>query len=234
MELRQSCYFGNLYDENEKWLLSPHAFAHTYHIVDLDNAPIHPQGQRGIVPAGTAFVIHEIEFPAGMALARRMLTTPRFNPWVYLKPAVGEGADRTRPWYIMLLPMDLDDEEKVEKAMGELFAKKGEVSAWMGQRSPAVAVAIRNKDVATGMREDELVAAMGRPLRTFWEPADGADVFWYGDREAWLVGGTVTAVKVGRAVDMGKAAAAPTSAAPAAERPRVDPSEPMPASTGSP
>ncbi|MEE8410091.1 MAG: hypothetical protein V3T05_10820, partial [Myxococcota bacterium] len=68
VELRQSCYYGELYDENEKWLLSPHAFADTSHIVDLDGVPIHPTGQRGVVAAGTRFIIRRGEFTDAQAM----------------------------------------------------------------------------------------------------------------------------------------------------------------------
>ena len=47
MELRQSCYYGDLYDDTDKWLLSAHAFDSVHHIVDFDGKPIHPTGQRG-------------------------------------------------------------------------------------------------------------------------------------------------------------------------------------------
>src|SRR4051812_45589609 len=90
VELKRSYYYGDLYDENEKWLLSPYPFSDTYHIVDLDGAPIHPKVQRGIAPAGTKFLVEQVEFPDRWALAKRMLTTPRYNPWVYLRRAPDE------------------------------------------------------------------------------------------------------------------------------------------------
>ena len=62
VELRQSVYYGDLYDENEQWLVSPHPFESTFHIVDLDGNPIHPQNQVGIIPAGSRLIIDEIEF----------------------------------------------------------------------------------------------------------------------------------------------------------------------------
>ena len=42
----------------------------------------------GIVAAGTRFVIKNIEFPDAQAMTNRMLTTPRYNPWVYLEPTI--------------------------------------------------------------------------------------------------------------------------------------------------
>src|SRR5687768_9686734 len=78
MELRQSCYFGDLYEDNRRWLLTPYRAERVHHIVDLDGQPIHPPSQRGIVPAGSRFYVRTIEFPTPLALAGRMLTTPRY------------------------------------------------------------------------------------------------------------------------------------------------------------
>ena len=72
VELRSSCYYGPLYDENEKWLLSPYPFAVTSHLVDWDDQPLHPDGQLGVIPAGTRLIIDKIEFPTGWGLAQRM------------------------------------------------------------------------------------------------------------------------------------------------------------------
>ena len=41
VELQQSLYFGDLYDENEMWLLSPYPFENTSHIVDHQLSLIH-------------------------------------------------------------------------------------------------------------------------------------------------------------------------------------------------
>ncbi|MBI5508558.1 MAG: hypothetical protein HY903_07380 [Deltaproteobacteria bacterium] len=201
VELRHSCYYGDLYDENEKWLLSPYPFAETYHIVDLDGAPIHPHGQRGVIPAGTPFVIKEIEFPDTAALAKRMLTTPRYNPWVYLTPASeAVGLPAGRSFFILLLPMDLESETTVEKALNEALAPKGEVSAWLAARRPTVQAAIGNKEAIAGMSEAEVVAALGSPPRWFAEQNGTIPVrvAWYPGREVWLEKDTVTEVKPAR------------------------------------
>ncbi len=208
VELRSSCYYGDLYDENEKYLLSPYPFEDVFHIVDLDNAPIHPKGQRGIVPAGTPFVITGVEFPDVAAMSRRMLTTPRYNPWVYLKlapEAQGLPAERT---YILVLPMDFSTEEAVEEAIGRLVAPEGKVSTWLATVRPTIRVAIEHKDVAEGMTKDELLAAWGTPRKWLQDSdASGAavEVAWYPKQELWLSGDVVTAQKPPRSLE-----AAPT------------------------
>ena len=202
VELRQSCYYGDLYDDNDKWLLSPQPFAQVHHIVDLDGQPIHPKNQRGLVRAGTRFVIDEIEFPDSFAVTTRMLTTPRYNIWVYLHP-VDERArlptERSR--WVLLLPRDLPDGAAVERELSARLAPEGKMRRWLDGRRPTVRVAIEHKDILAGMNVDELVAAMGEP--PLWienERMNGsrAKVAWYGRREAWLVGGTVVAVEPGR------------------------------------
>ncbi len=42
--LKISCYYGDFYDENERWLLSPYPFSDTSHIADRSGQPIHPSG----------------------------------------------------------------------------------------------------------------------------------------------------------------------------------------------
>lgn len=204
VELRESCYYGELYDENELWLLSPYPFADTSHIVDLNGAPIHPTGQKGIIPAGTRFVIERVEFPDTSALAHRMLTTPRYNPWVYLSPAPEETrvSLEGRRGFIALLPVELETEQQVEDALAANFAPEGDVQRWLGSRRPTVRVAIEHKNVIEGMSRDELYAAWGTPPMWFIEqsPKGQARVAWYTSKEVWLIGDTVSEVKDGRAV----------------------------------
>lgn len=204
VELRHSHFYGELYDENEKWLLSPYPFADTYHIVDTEGQPIHPRGQRGIIPAGTRFIVQQIEFPDTTAMARRMLTTPRYNPWIYLVPAPETGISlEGRGAFILLLPMDLATEAGTEEAIARVFAPLGEVSTWLASRRPTVRVAIEHKDVVAGMSQDELVAALGAPQLWFGENGGTTTkVAWYTSREVWLVDGIVTEVKPGRPVDV--------------------------------
>lgn len=202
VELRESVYFGELYDENELWLMSPYAFADTSHIVDLKGEPIHPTGQKGIVPAGSKFVVDRIEFPDSAALAKRMITTPRYNPWVYLSPAPTEQDAKLhgRRGFVVVLPAELDTEEQVESALNTFFAPEGNVVRWLDTRRPTVKVAIANKNVFEGMTRDEMIASMGVPPMWFIEHSNER-VAWYGSKEVWLKDDNVLSVKDGRPVE---------------------------------
>ncbi len=232
VELKQSVYFGDLYDENEKWLLSPHPFGETFHIVDLEGAPIHPQGQKGIIPAGSAFVIEKLEFPDSTALAMRMLTTPRYNPWIYLTPGPGNTAAPTgRRFFILLLPMDLETGEATQREIDELLAPAGEVQAWMKERSPEVRAAIERKDVVAGMTLPEVVASLGKPPRWFVEQPEGGEVrvAWYPSRELWMRDDVVKEVRTARLLD----APAPKQEPEPAAQPAAEPAaQPKPAPSG--
>ena len=200
VELRRSCYYGELYDDNDKWLLTPYPFDNVYHIVDFGGQPIHPEGQRGIVPAGTPFIVDQIEFPDAGGLARRMLTTPRYNPWIYLRRVVGSPLPMERRDWILLLPRGMKDKETVERELDRLVAPEGRMIEWLAARRPVVRVAIEHKEIIAGMTTDEMVSAMGRPLLWFNDTADGkpARVAWYDVKEAWLIGDRVTEVRNGR------------------------------------
>ncbi len=199
--LAQSHYYGPLYDENSMWLLSPYDFANTTHIVGLDGVPIHPQHQQGIVPAGSRFEIIDIEFPDPAALSRRMLTTPRYNPWVILKPIddSGEGTTwrRSPKPFVLVLPPDLDSEKQVHAAIARILVPPKKMDFWLQKRSPQVRSAIRHKTLLPGMRADEMIASRGLPIHWLRDPGKGRTA-WFGEVEAQLINGEIAKVRKGR------------------------------------
>ena len=201
MELRQSSFYGDLYDDTNKWLLSAYPFESIHHIVDFDGRPIHPSGQRGIVPAGTRFMIDKIEFPDSYALATRMLTSPRYHTWVYLRPLERLPLEsERREHFVVLLPMNLENRQDVEANLAKLLAPEGTTSRWLKERRPTMRVAIVHKDLKTGMTREELIAARGEPR--LWIAQQGRQglemVAWYPAQEAWIRDGRIVAVKPGR------------------------------------
>jgi len=188
--LKQSCYFGALYDENEKVLLSARPFAEISHIVGLDGAPIHPESQTGIIPAGTLFEIKRVAFPGFLTSFERMLTTPRYNPWVYLEPLQRENPHiPTKHPYIVLLPLDINTEADFHAHLFDILGPKDEVLSWLTQRKPSIRSAIEFKEVVRGMQRKELIASLGEPLHWLSSTSEGgeAQIAWYPDQEVWLL-----------------------------------------------
>lgn len=204
VELRQSCYYGDLYEDNRRWLLTPHPSQQVHHIVDLAGNPIHPPDQRGIVPAGTRFSVRAIEFPTPLTMAGRMLTSPRYNPWVVLEPRDSHLLRREeRRLWVLLLPRDMTTQQEVETHLAQLLAPKGTMEAWLEQRRPTVRVAIEHKDLVAGMNAEEMLAARGEPLARLQDEhrSKQIEVAWYGDREAWLLGSRVIRVLPARPLE---------------------------------
>ena len=221
VELRTSCYYGDFYDENGRWLLSPYPFDATSHIVDLDNRAIHPPHQKGIIPAGSKFIVDRVEFPVGWALTQRMFTTPRNNPWVYLRPAPTETrVPSASKVFIWVLPTELDTPDTFETALTKGLAPDGEVSQWLGTVRPTVRVAIENKDIVAGMTLRELTTSQGEPMHWYIDARgkDRAQVAWFPVQEAWLINDVVVDVKPSRSVGSTPPSPAPTPAAPATPR----------------
>ena len=191
VDLRHSCYYGDLYDENEKWLLTPYPFADVSHLTDLKGHPIHPANERGILPAGTELEILQVEFPDGVSLAGRLLTTPRTRPWVYLRRVPHDDA----PPFVILLPEGLRSEAGVEQAIANALAPAGNIQRWLRTRRPSVQAAIAHKSVVTDMTLSELTTSWGEPLLWFSDTKEGrqARVAWYRSREVWLIDGKVIA-----------------------------------------
>jgi hypothetical protein len=207
VELRQSCFYGDFYDDKRKWFLSPHPFEQVTHVTerlpDLDGTPAHPGPARGIVRAGTRFTVAKVELPDLLAVASRLMTTPRRQAWVYLELTAEDARlPRYRRYWVIVLPADAKDALGVEQALAQALAPVGDVRTWLNERRPTVRVGIEHKDIVKGMSSDELVAAMGAPLRWLDDSQQGRPVrvAWYGTREAWLANATVIDVRPGRSV----------------------------------
>lgn len=160
VELRVSSYFGDLFEENELWLLSPGPVTDLQVLQDLDGTPIRSHDQRGIVPAGTRFVVEAIEFPHPLTFPKRLLTSPRYNPWVILRLVDDVAVPENRA-FVALLPMGLTSQSAGETALAQWFGADGEVRAWLASLSPTERAAIRHKATLPDMSREARIAALG-------------------------------------------------------------------------
>lgn len=202
--LRQSHFYGELYDDNERMLLSPYDFATLYHRVDLKGRPITPGPAHGIVPAGTAVRVEGVELPGPLAALARMPNAPKDHIWVRvaLDGAIpGLRAGHGRPFFVVL-DGPIETAEALQAAMAATLGAPREVADWLGALRPPVRAAIAHKQAMRGMDKAQLTAALGEPWRWLNDIADGAaaEVAWWPGQEAWLVAGRVVQVRPPRAV----------------------------------
>ena len=151
------------------------------------------------------------EPPDLLALATRMLVSPRYHTWVYLRPLNKlQAIPESREHFVVLLPMDLTGRQDVETHISQFLAPAGMVSNWLENRRPSIRVAIEHKDILTGMSREELIAAMGEPRAWIAEQGQAGleMVAWYPEREAWLQQDQVIRVENGRKMIAPKQSAA--------------------------
>ncbi len=198
LALRQSCYFGNLYDENEFWMLSPYPFEYVSHLNHANGEPIHPLSPQGIIPAGTRFEVAAIGFPSQLEVATRLLTSPRFSIWVHLTPVDNEKLLKGRDSFVILLPLGTQTREMAEKEIDKMLGEESKVLPWLEERKTSIREAIEHKSVEPGMSIDEVTASRGTPEVWMNDHArDGREVqvAWYRDEEIWFIDGLLDDTK---------------------------------------
>ena len=197
-ELKHSHFYGELYDENEFMLLAPYPFRDVFHLVDLEGQPIHPQNQRGVIPAGTRVRFRELDTVDRWSSLNRMLTAPRYHSWLIV-----ELVDRLdllpseRQPFVLLVSAELDDPEVRKAAIDRWLAPVGETTSWLQTRSSRAQQAIALKAPYPGMQQDELIAAMGPPKAWIAEQGQKGQqmVAWYPHAEAWMDGSLVVSLQ---------------------------------------
>lgn len=197
--LTRSLYVSQLYDDNERWLLSERPSREVSHRVSFLGHSIHPPAEVGIVPAGTPVVLERIEFPTRTVVTHRMLNSPLHHIWLRLRPAPGASwpASEARPC-VVVLGLDVESPEALAHAIEARFGDHASVTTWLDSLTPSVRAGVQSKRVVRGMDERALVAALGEPReRTHLGRIDGHEtiVARYKSQEAWLVDGVVNEIK---------------------------------------
>ena len=188
-ELRHSHFYGELYDENEFMLLAPYPFRDVFHLVDLEGQPIHPQNQRGVIPAGTRVRFRDLLTVNDWSAMNRMLTSPRYHTWLVVELVdTHDLLPSEQQPFVILLSAELDDAKVRKAAIERWLSPAGETTKWLSSLSPRARKAIQMKAPFPGMHQDELIAAMGPPQMWIAEQGQRGQrmVAWYPHAEAWV------------------------------------------------
>lgn len=203
-ELRHTQVVGEMYDDNERDLLSPYPFTEVFHHVDLAGSPIHPTRPRALIPAGTQVKLIAVDYPGPLARLRRMPATPHEAVWLQLEvtaAAAARGDEGARKPLLMPLPRHVRSAPALATALGQVLAPPSEVSRWLRGRTAPVQVAIAHKEAQVGMSEDEMTAALGPPWRWLTDALPGGPqsrVAWYPHQEIWLQHAAIVALRPSR------------------------------------
>jgi hypothetical protein len=174
-------WVGPFFGDDTKWLVSDSPFSELDLLETSEGKPIAPPPAQRVLLPGTPLVIEKVEFPTGLIIAKRVVMTPRYHPWVYLR-APGEP----RP-LVLVLPQTLASADEVRLELERTLGASDPTAAFQAlpeeERS-----AIARKQPLEGMGPQALEMAWGYPEKKVIDrPAGNEEWSWAdGRRKAFL------------------------------------------------
>ena len=147
--LRVAAYVAPFWGDHTKTLLTDQAPADLDFIETTGGTPIAPPTPERVLPPGTPVRLREVEFPTGWLIARRVVMTPRYSPWVYV-----EAAGESRP-LVVVLPQTAVTYEDVRAEVEQILTTDDPV---LVLPEPAAGAARRDPQEGAG-RGDERARA---------------------------------------------------------------------------
>jgi hypothetical protein len=140
-----------------------------------------PPPAEKVLPPGTAVRLEEIEFPTGLLIARRVLMTPRYHPWVVLK-VPGDA----RP-YLLVLSQDSVTAAAAQAEVDRVLTADDPAPALLAL-PPEQRGAVLRKELVETMSLRAVEMAWGVPERRHIERSEGTEIWSWpgGKRRAWF------------------------------------------------
>ncbi len=140
-----------------------------------------PPAER-ILPPGTPVRITEVEFPTGLVIARRVVLSPRYHPWVLLS-VPGDA----RPHVLVLPQLTVSASDAVAEVDRILTAD--DPSAALAALPPAQREAVLQKTLVEGLPARAVEMAWGMPERKRIDRPAGTEEWSWPDakRRAFLL-----------------------------------------------
>ncbi len=169
-------HVGPFFGDASKLLASDQPFEELDLLQTAEQEPITPPRAERILPPGTPVRVEKIEFPTGWLIAKRIVMTPRYHPWVYLSLA-GEP----RP-LVLVLPQTLATAEDVRVEL-ERTLGTGDTAAAYQALPGAQRLAVAKKQLVEGMAPQAIEMAWGYPEKKVIDrPARTEAWTWPGER----------------------------------------------------
>lgn len=172
--LRVAVHAAPLFGDGSKLLLSDRPLAELDLVQTTGGAPIAAPASERIVPPGTPVRIREVEFPTGWIIAKRVVMTPRYHPWVLL-----DVPGESRPGVIVLSQVAATFED----VRGELdrILSKDDPSPFLASLPPEHRDAVLKKQVLEGMTLRAVEMAWGLPERKRIDRPQGTEEWTWPD-----------------------------------------------------
>jgi hypothetical protein len=178
--LRVAAYVAPFWGDRSKLLLTDQPPAELNYIETAAGVPIPPPAPDKVLPPGTAVRVREVEFPTGWLIAKRVVMTPRYNPWVYV-----DGPE-SRP-LVVVLSQTAATYDDVRAEIGQILTADDPSSLYRAlpqdQRD-----AVLRKDLVEGMTPRAVEMAWGLPERKRIDRPAGTEEWswWEGKRKAFF------------------------------------------------
>jgi hypothetical protein len=179
--LRAACYAAPLWGDTSKVLLSDQPLDELDLVESAGGTPIPPPPAQRIVPPGTAVRISDVEFPTAWVIAKRVVMSPRYHPWVLL-----EVPGDARP-HVVVLSQTVASYDDVRNELDRILSKD--------DPSPALAAlpddqraAVLKKALVEGMSPRAAELSWGLPERKKIDRPASTEEWWWpgGKRHAFF------------------------------------------------
>jgi hypothetical protein len=174
--LRVAAWAGPLWGDRSKLLLTDVPPDELDLVQTTGGEPVRPPTADRVLPPGTAVRIREVEFPTGWIIARRVVMSPRYHPWVLL-----EVPGEARP-HVLVLPQTAATFDDVRGEMERLLSTDDPTPLYAAlpqeQRD-----AIMKKQLVEGMSARAVEMAWGVPERKRIDRPSGTEEWsWPGGK----------------------------------------------------
>jgi hypothetical protein len=179
--LRVAAYAAPFWGDRAKELLTDLPLDEVDLVETTGGAPVPPPTADRILPPGTAVRIREVEFPTGWIIAKRVVMTPRYHPWVIL-----DVPGDARP-HVVVLSQTVVTFDEVRAEVDRLLSSD-DPSPLLAALPPEQRDAIARKELVEGMSARAVEMAWGLPERKRIDrPAATEEWTWPGGkRHAFL------------------------------------------------
>lgn len=156
--LRVAAFAGPLWGDRSRMFVTDAMPDEVDLVETTGGAPVPPPPAERVLAPGTAVRVLDVEFPTGWMIAKRVIMTPRYHPWVVL-----EVPGDARPHVLVLAQTAVSMDEV--RAEVDRILSTDDPSSLFAALPQEHREAILKKELAEGMSQRAVEMAWGLPER---------------------------------------------------------------------